>query len=590
MGWDEFLFKHVYRSVQKVFSEEKKPILEKRKVHLSSVKDRLSILAKSLTGENIEIFSAEREGGFQNNVFFLPSEYSAGSKVEENIHFYIYRILYLSEQKRLGLNWKPGEERTRTESLQKALENHSFLLENLRNSYPGANELFDSVIANEIGFRRLNGHVKNGDEDLSFLHGIWMSPSIQGSGPRDLKTKATKSQKEEILTELSGIAREKIRTLEVDQKSQQDYTLQHQFEKVDTIEEFSGTWRDFDGTDSLEEQKEALQELDLRDTVRSDEPTHSVFHTEFLSGFGIAESNEILSEEKPVRYDEWDFGKRKYRIDYCSVYPKKLIEKDPQFTSNVFREYFSTLNLMRSRLNRFANERMAIHRQSEGEELDLDALLDFHTDIRSGHIPSENVYLSKRKKLREVSILVLTDTSLSTDSYVDNQRILDVEKISLLLFGQICSEFGDRFQMDSFSSRTRNHCDYFSVKGFDESWEKARDRIGAMQSNGYTRIGPAIRHGLSQIRKEATSRRWILLLTDGKPNDYDRYEGKYGIEDVKQAIRECEVANIGLFALAIDRQSKRYLPTMLGLSSYKILPNPTHLPEALADFYMKLVR
>ncbi|TGK00981.1 VWA domain-containing protein [Leptospira semungkisensis] len=590
MGWDEFLFKHLYRSALDLFSEEKSSILEKRKVSLSSIKDRLSILAKSLTGENIEIFSAEREGGFQNSAFFLPNQYFAGNTKEDNLNFYIFRILYLSEQKNLGLNWGPGEERSRKESLQKAFKYYPIIMESLQNSYLGARALLDSVVANEIEFRRSSKDKKGEEEDLSFLHGIWMSPSIERVESLSLHSNTEKPHIEEIRTELLGIAREKIRTLEVDQKSQQDYTLQHQFEKVDTIEEFSGTWRDFDGTDELSEQKEALQELDLRDTVRSDEPTHSVFRTEFLSGFGASESNEILSEKEPIRYDEWDFGKRKYKTGYCSVYPKRLIAKDPQFTSQVYTEHFTTLNFMRSRLNRFANERMAINRQSDGEELDIDAIVDFYTDIQSGCIPSENIYISKRKRLREVSILILADTSLSTDSYVDNQRILDVEKVSLLLFGQICSEFGDRFQIDSFSSRTRNHCDYFSIKRFDETWEKTRDRIGPMQSNGYTRIGPAIRHAISQIQKETSSKRYILLLTDGKPNDYDRYEGRYGIEDVKQAIRECEKSNIGLFALAVDKESKRYLPAMLGLGSYRILPNPSHLPEALADFYIKLIR
>lgn len=111
-----------------------------------------------------------------------------------------------------------------------------------------------------------------------------------------------------------------------------------------------------------------------------------------------------------------------------------------------------------------------------------------------------------------------------------------------------------------------------------------------MEAKGYTRIGLAIRHSLSLIQTEKTQKRWILLLTDGKPNDYDRYEGKYGIEDVKKAIQECERSNVGVFALAIDKSAKQYLPAMLGKESYRILPNPKELPEALTDFFIKLVR
>ena len=38
----------------------------------------------------------------------------------------------------------------------------------------------------------------------------------------------------------------------------------------------------------------------------------------------------------------------------------------------------------------------------------------------------------------------------------------------------------------------------------------------------------------------------------GKPNDYDRYEGRYGIEDVRKALSELNHAYINSYALAIE--------------------------------------
>ena len=40
-------------------------------VNLSDLKPRLTIFARAITGESIEIFEAEREGGYKNNNFFL---------------------------------------------------------------------------------------------------------------------------------------------------------------------------------------------------------------------------------------------------------------------------------------------------------------------------------------------------------------------------------------------------------------------------------------------------------------------------------------------------------------------------------------
>ncbi|TGK02043.1 VWA domain-containing protein [Leptospira selangorensis] len=592
MGWEEFVFKKTYNTVREIFSSEKDPSLKDKIIKLSDMKPRLSILAKSLTGENIEILPAEKEGGFQDQFYFLPGSYSNGPDSFSNIQFYIFRILYISEQRRLGFYWKKGEVRSKSESIKIAKETYPQVIESIEKNYPDIKSLLRSVENVEREFQRSVSKNKKTPEDLSLLYGIWMSSSSSTLESRITSQEllSQKTENDKIETEIEGVPRERIETIQADLKSQEDYTLMHQFEKVETAEEFQGNWRDFDGSDTLSEQEDAIRELDLRHTVRSNEPTHSVFRTDFLSGLFAGEVENDRSHEKPISYDEWDYKKRKYRKDHCKVFPKKFPDGNQGFTQKVFQENYNILNSLRSRMNRFFNLKTSLKRQTYGEDLDLDAALQYFSDLSCGQTPTENVYLSDRKRLREVSILLLADMSLSTDSYVDNQKILDVEKASLVLFGQICSEFGDRFRIDSFYSNTRNHCDYSNIKSFDEPWERSREKIGLMEAKGYTRIGPAIRHSLSLIQNEKSQKRWILLLTDGKPNDYDRYEGKYGIEDVKKAILECERSNVGVFALAIDKSAKQYLPAMLGKESYRILPNPKELPEALTDFFIKLVR
>ncbi|PJZ64260.1 hypothetical protein CH371_19305 [Leptospira wolffii] len=592
MGWDEFLFKRIYRISRDLFSDPKDSDSESKAVRLSEIRSRLSVLAKSLTGENIEIFPAEREGGFQGSIYFLPASYSKGRDSDSNLEYYIFRILYLSEQRRLGLNWRDGENRSRAESLRKSYEYHPEVMRSLGDRYPESKWLLESVEKTEKEFREKESRTIASEEEFSFLHGIWMSaphstPKNESQTPERIQTEKPEDAK--IETELEAKPRERVESIEADKKAQEDYTLMHQFEKVETAEEFEGNWRDFDGSDQLSEQEEALNELDLRKTVRSNEPTHSVYRTDLFSGALSLEVGDFKGEEKAISYDEWDYKKRKYRKEYCKVFPKRIPDAEIGYSEEIFRENFSTLNSLRSRMNRFFHRKMQIKRQAYGEDLDLDASLQYYSDLYSGQTPSENLYVSQRKRLREVSVLILADMSLSTDSYVDNHRVLDVEKKSLLLFGQICSEFGDRFRIDSFYSNTRNHCDYLNIKNFEESWEKSRERIGLMEAKGYTRIGPAIRHAFSEIRKESSSRRWILLLTDGKPNDYDRYEGRYGIEDVKRAIKECEKEDVGVYALAVDRQAKDYLPAMLGKDSFRILPNPNQLPDALTDFFIRMI-
>ena len=117
------------------------------------------------------------------------------------------------------------------------------------------------------------------------------------------------------------------------------------------------------------------------------------------------------------------------------------------------------------------------------------------------------------------------DTSLSADGYADNHKVLDVEKTAVMLFGEVLNEFDINFQIDTFSSRTRNNCSYKTVKSFEENWKKCRNRIGAIEAEDFTRIGTALRHAGSLMEKQPTQKKWIILLSDGKPNDYDTYEG-----------------------------------------------------------------
>jgi nitric oxide reductase NorD protein len=227
-------------------------------------------------------------------------------------------------------------------------------------------------------------------------------------------------------------------------------------------------------------------------------------------------------------------------------------------------------------------------RQTQGEEFDIDAITDLYIDVHSKHTPSEKIYLSTRKKEKDLSILLLLDISLSSDSYAAGNRVIDVEKEVSILFGEILHEFNIDFSIDCFYSKTRNFSTYLTLKDFDENWTIARNKIGAVEPSGYTRIGAALRHAGARMDTRSTKNKWIILISDGKPNDYDKYEGKHGISDVKQALRELNQRNINSYALAIEAQAKYYLPQMFGQNHYQILTTPVELLQSLVKLYEKI--
>lgn len=555
-------------------------------VKLQEIKPRLLLFARAITGESIEIFEAEREGGYKNNNFFLPAVYSAFSSSKENISFYLFRILYLSIQKVMGINWSDNMDHSVDDSRIKALESADRILKELFEQFPIAEECYQKIIALYVD------NVKPGTEpDLSMVYGKWMQNNAEEASKDKLKNfnEETKtSNPDKAKTVLKAKAVEEIISVQIDQQQLDDAVLQHQFEKVETADEFGGNFRDMDGDDDLQDHENALEELNMKYTVRVDDPVHSVYQADFVENTTIAESCDSKQHDHHILYDEWDYSKRSYKQDFCKVYPKTLENSNIDFYTKTISQNASTLTGLRKMLTSVNNKYQQQRRQSEGDEFDLDAITDLFVDVNSRHTPSDKIYLSRRKKEKDLSILLLLDVSLSSDAYAAGSRVIDVEKQVSILFGEILNEFNIDFSIDAFYSKTRNHASYISLKGFDEQWNKAKYTIGGIQPSGYTRIGAALRHSGFLLDQRPTKNKWVILISDGKPNDYDRYEGKYGVNDVKQAIRELNEKQINSYALAIEAQAKYYLPQMFGKNHYQILTKPVELLHALVKLYEKI--
>ncbi|MGI9533048.1 nitric oxide reductase activation protein NorD [Lutimonas sp.] len=555
-------------------------------VKLNDIKPRLLLFARAITGESIELFEAEREGGYKNNNFFLPPVYAAFKTSEENVSFYLFRILYLSIQKILNLNWSDSEDHSLEASRVKAKESAEQVLTELFEQFPIARGYYQKIFA---FYERQK--VKDKAPDFSMVYGKWMKNS-QDSSPDDrlknfdAKVKTADSDTQKTLLRAKAV--EEIISVQIDQQQLDDAVLQHQFEKVETADEFGGNFRDMDGDDDLQDHENALEELHMKHTVRVDDPVHSVYQADFVENTTIAESADLKENDYHVLYDEWDYAKRAYKQAFCKVYPTTPRYKDIDFYNKTITQNSTTLTGLRKMLTSVNNKFQQQRRQSEGDEFDLDAITDLFVDVNSRHTPSDKIYLSRRKKEKDLSILLLLDVSLSSDAYAAGNRVIDVEKQVSLLFGEILNEFNIDFSIDAFYSKTRNHATYLNLKGFDDNWNKAKYNIGGIQPSGYTRIGAALRHSGHLLDQRKTKNKWVILISDGKPNDYDRYEGKYGINDVKQAIRELNERKINSYALAIEAQAKYYLPQMFGKNHYQILTRPVELLQSLVKLYEKI--
>ena len=588
MELDQLIFQKLFRFYKK--QKKVDPLVSARTVKLAELQPKLIILARALTGKPIDIFTASRDGGWQNNTFYLPQSFDKLATVEENIQFYIFRLCYLYVQQKLNLNWQPETDISGQDSIKEAERSSGKVLEILFQEFAVLEPVYTKLKTTlEEEAVLLNN---NTAPDYTWLYGHWMKNKTQTAG-NDLEhinklRQFVEDQK--VTTEIKAKAADEVETIQVDKKAQEDFTLQHHFEKVDTAEEFNGVWRDFDGDDSLENDAEALNELNLKQTVRVDDPVHSVYQADFAGNLTIAESKETEFEGNFIAYPEWNFAKRTYKKDFCKVFPFNIKDENINYYSNTLKSNARILRSLKKRFAQMDNALEVVSRQPSGDDFDIDAVTDMYADIVANHTPNEKIYLSKRKRKKDLAILFLLDLSLSSDGFINGNRVLDIEKQVVIILGEALNDSQVDFEIAGFSSKTRNYCSYFNIKSFEQPWVKARHHVGAVEPSGYTRIGPSLRHAGSRLKKQAARKKWLVLLSDGKPNDYDKYEGKYGIQDIKQALRELNAEDINTYAVAIEDQARYYLPQMFGQNHYSILSSPVQMIQSLAKLYEKIER
>ncbi len=297
-------------------------------------------------------------------------------------------------------------------------------------------------------------------------------------------------------------------------------------------------------------------------------------------------------EEYPIgkgKYlDEWDYSKKIYLKNYVRVKPLLITNIEPLSLEprlqKIVRKIQGEIDLMQ--LDRVKNDRLPY-----GDEINIDTWIDYkgHQNKSMHH---QNFYESFEKKTRDMSTLILADVSLSTEAGITQEtRIIDMIKDGLVVFSEALDRLQDRFAIYAFSSLQNTNVRFEIIKNFKEKYTAhTRGRIDSMKPGYYTRMGAGIRESSKILDKQQTQNKLLLIISDGKPNDVDRYDGRYGIEDTKKAIEECKKLAITPYCITIDMEAKEYLPYLFGKNGYALVRDTLKLPTVLPEIYMNLTK
>lgn len=288
---------------------------------------------------------------------------------------------------------------------------------------------------------------------------------------------------------------------------------------------------------------------------------------------------------------EWDWRLGKLLPEHCLL---QCVVARPGAAYQPSAALQATARRMRRRMEVLRAAPRWQNAQAVGEELDLDAWVRFRSETKTG-VPQPDtppIYRHRYKGERSLATLLLADLSLSTDAYATSDaRVIDVIQEALYVFGCALSGTDDAFEMLGFSSVRRSHVRLQHIKGFGEGWSDAvRARIGALKPGYYTRMGAAIRDATRRLGLRPERQRLLLVLTDGKPNDIDIYEGRYGLEDTRHAVQEARAAGLTPFAVTIDRDANSYMPLLFGSQGFALVRKPAELVARLTQVWTTLAR
>lgn len=247
-------------------------------------------------------------------------------------------------------------------------------------------------------------------------------------------------------------------------------------------------------------------------------------------------------------YPEWDLHHGRYRSNWCRVINFPVAASPDSPSGSAPRD-----EVLRRRLSRIGLGPKLLRARPDGDELDIDALINLFGDLRSGYSPPENVYAQRRNLARNLGVLILLDASGSAnETNPGGLAVHDHQRRAACTLAETLEELGDRVALYGFRSQSRHAVHLLAIKKFAQRFGALeRARLSQLRPSGYTRLGAGIRGAGDILRSEAgTPHRLLVVLSDGYPYD-DGYEGRYAEEDSRQALEELRADGVACLGISI---------------------------------------
>jgi hypothetical protein len=328
----------------------------------------------------------------------------------------------------------------------------------------------------------------------------------------------------------------------------------------------------------------------------ADNPTHRTNAANrgahAVSSLASAASEDVIDHaaevsSRGVKYPEWDLNRKSYRPQWCTV-----LEIDSAIKGSASQAIDDAIGLRRplARLGMGLHRR---HRQSQGDDIDIDAAVEAHVELIAGSVPDEAVYLDSLRRRRDLSVLLLLDISGSAaeagtvGATVHEQQRTAVANLTVALH-----DLGDRVALYAYYSQGRGAVTMVPVKRFDDHLDsQVIRRLNSLEPGAYSRLGAAIRHGSAVLEaRGGTSRRLLVVLSDGLAYDHS-YERAYGAADARRALTEARRRGTGCVCLTIGADTDvESLRRVFGSTAHASTARPDQLASVIGPLFRSAIR
>ncbi|MEO5857850.1 MAG: VWA domain-containing protein [Pyrinomonadaceae bacterium] len=357
--------------------------------------------------------------------------------------------------------------------------------------------------------------------------------------------------------------------------------------------------------DKIQREPKPKQPDDVKDLFNAWNSLEEDGEPDDLQGSEAWTQNEMPEQalepgDEAFAYDEWDRELNDYRVGWSRVIEKKVKQGDRTFVELARTRYRGVISSIRHQFQLMKPENLTrVNREIDGEDYDLNALVEYVVDKKADGNPSENIYTKRLRKQRDVAVSLLLDQSSSTARTITRnplqpytypgRRIIEIEKEGLVLMSEALEAVGDVYAINGFTSEGRRNVKFYVVKDFHEKYsDETERRIGGITFQNNTRLGAAIRHAANKLLKQESRTKLLIILTDGRPYDHDYGDARYAREDVREALIEAKTHGITPFCITVDRESESELKDLYGDVGYTIIDDVMTLPERLPNIYRRL--